>query len=167
MFFEIKGVIDALLSGLGISDFWFDNSPEPPINRVEIKIGNDGIGFIMSPNTFEIDLEELIRLATEEIEYRPVSKYPAMIRDIAVLVPPSTKVINVLDVIENTAGKLLIDTDLFDIYKGDELGANRKNLAFHLIFQSSEKTLSDKEVNVLIDKIIKAIEGNSDWEVRK
>ncbi|PIQ69480.1 MAG: phenylalanine--tRNA ligase subunit beta [Candidatus Tagabacteria bacterium CG_4_10_14_0_2_um_filter_40_13] len=167
VFFEIKGVIDALLSGLGISDFWFDNSPEPPINRVEIKIGNDGIGFIMSPNTFEIDLEELIRLATEEIEYRPVSKYPAMIRDIAVLVPPSTKVINVLDVIENTAGKLLIDTDLFDIYKGDELGANRKNLAFHLIFQSSEKTLSDKEVNVLIDKIIKAIEGNSDWEVRK
>jgi len=112
-------------------------------------------------------LEELIRLATEEIEYRPVSKYPAMIRDIAVLVPPSTKVINVLDVIENTAGKLLIDTDLFDIYEGDELGANRKNLAFHLIFQSSEKTLSDKEVNVLIDKIIKAIEGNSDWEVRK
>jgi len=77
------------------------------------------------------------------------------------------KVLDVSDIIENTAGKLLIDTDLFDIYEGDELGANKKNLAFHLIFQSSEKTLSDKEVNTLMEKIIKAIEGNSNWEIRK
>jgi len=172
-FYEIKGVIDVLLSRLGISDFWFDDSPETeavkadrPIKLAEIKIGETGIGFV-DKNAFEIDLEELIRLATEEIEYRPVSKYPAVIRDIAVLVPPKTKVIDVLDVIENTAGKLLIDTDLFDIYEGDELGTNQKNLAFHLVFQSSGKTLSDKEVNALMDKIIKAIEGNSDWEVRK
>ncbi len=172
-FYEIKGIIDVLLSRLGISDFWFDDSPETEtveadrlIKLAEIKIGETSIGFV-DKNAFEINLEELIRLATEEIEYRPVSKYPAVIRDIAVLVPPATKVINVLDVIENTAGKLLIDTDLFDIYEGDELGTNQKNLAFHLIFQSNEKTLSDKEVNALMEKIIKAIEENADWEVRK
>ncbi len=172
-FYEIKGVIDVLLSRLGISDFWFDDSPEKgdvksdrPVKLAEIKIGETGIGFV-DKNAFEIDMEELIRLATEEIEYRPVSKYPAVIRDIAVLVPPEAKVIDVSDVIENTAGELLIDTDIFDIYEGDELGSDKKNFAFHLVFQSSEKTLSDKEVNDLMEKIIKAIEGNSDWEIRR
>ena len=69
--------------------------------------------------------------------------------------------------IENTAGNLLIDTDLFDIYEPETTGENKKSLAFHLIFQSGEKTLSDKEVNALMDKIIKALEEKDDWEVRK
>ncbi len=172
-FLEIKGIVEMLLSKLGISDFWFDDSPrtetvkaDRPLKLAEIKIGSAGIGFV-DKNAFEIDLEKFINLATEEIEYRPVSKYPAVIRDIAILVPPETKVIEVLDVIENTAGKLLIDTDLFDIYEGEELGRGRKNFAFHLIFQSGEKTLSDKEINILMEKIIKALEEKPDWEVRK
>jgi phenylalanyl-tRNA synthetase beta chain len=111
-------------------------------------------------------LSKLIHFINEEIEYRPISKYPAVIRDIAVLVPQKTKVIEVLDVIENTAGGLLTDTDLFDIYEGEELG-DKKNFAFHLIFQSNEKTLSDKEVNVLVDKIIKALEDKPGWQIRK
>ena len=172
-FSEVKGILEMLFSRLGMSDFWFDDSPKTEavkadrlLKLAEIKIGNTGIGFV-DKNAFEIDLEKFIGLATEEIEYRPVSKYPAVIRDVAVLVPLKTKVIEVLDVIENTAGKLLIDTDLFDIYEGEELGKGRKNFAFHLIFQSGEKTLSDKEINILMEKIIKAIEEKSDWEVRK
>ena len=66
-------------------------------------------------------------------------------------------------VIENTAGKLLVDTDLFDIYENDE----RKSLAFHLIFQSPEKTLTDEEINSIMEKIFAAIEANDDWEVRR
>ncbi len=172
-FLEIKGTLEMLFSKLGISDFWFDDLPENkniradrPLKLAEIKIGNDSIGFI-DKNAFEIDLEKLVRLANEEIEYRPVSKYPAVIRDIAVLVSLKTRVMEVLDIIENTAGKLLIDTDLFDIYEGEELEGGRKNLAFHLIFQSPEKTLSDKEINSLMDKIIRALEENSSWRVRK
>ena len=172
-FYEIKGSIEMLLSRLGISDFWFDDSPRTEtvkadklLKLAEIKIGNASIGFV-DENAFEIDLEKLISLATEEIEYRPVSKYPAVIRDIAVLVPLETKMIEVLDIIENTAGNLLIDTDLFDIYEGEELKESRKNFAFHLIFQSPEKTLNDKEVNALMDKIIKAVNANPNWEVRR
>jgi phenylalanyl-tRNA synthetase beta chain len=172
-FLEIKGILEMLFSKIGISDFWFDDSPrteavkaDRPLKLAEIKIGNAGIGFV-DKNAFEIDLEKLILVATEELEYRPVSKYPAVIRDVAVLVPLKTKVIEVLDVVENTAGKLLIDTDLFDIYEGEELGRGRKNFAFHLIFQSGEKTLSDREINALMEKIIKALEENSEWEVRR
>lgn len=166
-FIEIKGVIEMLLSKLGISDFWFTaavgGAGIPKI--ADIKIGDEIIG-MLGLNYFEINLEKLVELASEEMEYRPISKYPAVIRDIAILVPPKTKVIDVLDIIENTAGGLLIDTDLFDIYEGEGL-EGRKNLAFHLIFQSNEKTLSDKEVNALMDKIIKALEQKPEWRIRK
>jgi len=52
---------------------------------------------------------------------------------------------------------------LFDIYENEE----RKSLAFHLIFQSPEKTLTDEEVNVVMQKVFEAMEANDDWEVRK
>ena len=128
----------------------------------EVHIDGKAIGHI-DHNSFEFDFDELAKLADESAEYEPISKYPAIVRDIAVLVPLNEKVENVLDIIENTAGKLLVDTDLFDIYENDE----RKSLAFHLIFQSSEKTLTDGEVNAIMEKIFTAIEANDDWEVRR
>ncbi len=172
-FFELKGALEMIFSELGITDHWFDDSPEAAevksdhfLGLAEIKIGERGIGFI-DLNAFELDLDELIKLTTEEIEYRPISRYPAVTRDVAILVSLKTKVIEVLDVIENTAGSLLIDTDLFDIYEGGELGENRKSFAFRLVFQSKERTLSDKEINALMEKIIKALDSVTDWEVRK
>ena len=158
-FYEMKGVADALLYGLGIDDFYYQDHD----NRVaEVHADGKVIGHI-DTNSFEFDFNELVKLADESAEYEPISKYPAIVRDIAVLVPLNEKVENVLDVIENTAGKLLIDTDLFDIYENEE----RKSLAFHLIFQSPEKTLTDEEVNGVMEKIFTAIEANPDWEVRR
>ena len=158
-FYEMKGAVDALLSGLGIDDFFYKEHD----NKVaEVHIDGKAIGHI-DINSFEFDFDELAKLADEAAEYEPISKYPAIVRDIAVFVPSNEKVENVLDIIENTAGKLLIDTDLFDIYENDE----RKSLAFHLIFQSPEKTLTDEEVNKIMEKIFEAIEANDDWEVRK
>ena len=158
-FYEIKGVADELLNGLGVDDFFYKDHD----NKVaEVQADSKTIGHI-DTNYFEFDFDELVRLADESVEYEPVSKYPAIVRDIAVFVPLNKKVENVLDVIENTAGKLLIDTDLFDIYENEE----RKSLAFHLIFQSPEKTLTDGEVNGIMEKIFAAVEANPDWEVRK
>src|SRR3990167_4513920 len=158
-FYEMKGVADELLFGLGIDEFFYKDHD----NRVaEVQADGKVIGHI-DTNSFEFDFYELVKLADESVEYEPVSKYPAIVRDIAVFVPLNKKVENVLDVIENTAGKLLIDTDLFDIYENEE----RKSLAFHLIFQSPEKTLTDGEINAVMKKVFEAIEANEDWEVRK
>ena len=158
-FYEMKGVTDELLNGLGIDEFFYKDHD----NKVaEVQADGKVIGHI-DTNSFEFDFDELVKLADESVEYEPVSKYPAIVRDIAVFVPLNKKVENVLDVIENTAGKLLIDTDLFDIYENEE----RKSLAFHLIFQSPEKTLTDGEVNGIMEKIFAAVEANPDWEVRK
>ena len=118
----------------------------------EVHIDGKVIGHI-DHNSFEFDFGELIKLADESAEYEPISKYPAIVRDIAVLVPLNEKVENVLDVIENTAGKIIVDTNLFDIYENEE----RKSLAFHLIFQSPEKTLTDEEVNGVMEKFLRPL----------
>ena len=168
-FYEMKGVADELLNGLGIDDFFYKDHD----NKVaEVQADGKTIGHI-DANSFEFDFDELIKLADESVESEPVSKYPAIVRDIAVFVPLNEKVENVLDVIENTAGKLLIDTDLFDIYPHTSNGVGvyeneeRKSLAFHLIFQSPEKTLTDGEINAVMEKVFEVVEANEDWEVRK
>ena len=160
-FFEIKGTVETILDKIGITDAWFDDSE---FGVSEIMIGNTSIG-IINHNEAEINFDMLVRLATEEVEYRPISKYPAVKRDISVFVPMKTKVVEVLDVIENTAGMLLVDTDLFDIYEiPDE---DRKSLAFHLVFQSREKTLTEEEINELMNMIMDALDANMEWKVRR
>ncbi len=158
-FYAVKGVVEALLNNLGITDYYFRNSSD---KAADIRVGNTSVGHIDN-NGFEINFEMLVRMATEEVEYRPISRYPASKRDIAVFVPVETRMVEVEDAINNAGGELLIDVDLFDIYENEE----RKSLAFHLIFQSHDKTLSEKEINDLMNKIMEVIDANVDWEVRR
>jgi len=152
-----------------------------PKKCAEIKINNEEIGFLgeISPRitlsldipskvvVFDIDFEKLQKLCSEETIYQPVSRYPAAVRDLAVLVPHETRVEEVLNKIETVGGKLVSDIDLFDIYEGEEIPGGKKNLAFHIIFQAEDRTLSSKEIEELQNKIIKALEENPEWEVRK
>jgi len=168
-FYRLKGVIEALLNKLRISDIWFDDAfeeKEDGLKKAEVKVGNDLLGWV-GAGVFELDFEKLAELATEERIYLPPSKYPAMIRDISVLVEPGTKVGEALNLIDAAGGPLVRDVDLFDLYEGDKVADGKKSFAFHIIFQSDDRTLTDKEVNKLQDKIIKALEEEGGWEVRK
>jgi len=190
-FYQAKGVIDVLLNRLGISNIWYDEyQPTPeeskfsiwqPKKCAEIKINHEEIGFLgeISPKIldnlkiaakvtiFDIDFEKLSKLASEEHEYQPISRFPAAIRDLAILVPRETRVEEVLNKIETTGGPLIRDIDLFDIYEGEELPAGKKNLAFHIIYQAQDRTLTSEEINLLQKKIISALEKSPGWEVRK
>ena len=190
-FYRLKGDIDSLLNKLGISDIWYDDfqqSPESEEKAVwdfnksaEIKIGGKEIGFLGEVSSFilknleikgkvvlfDIDFEELIKSASEEQEYRPISQYPAAVRDLAVLVPRKVKVVDVLNRINAIGGSLVRDIDLFDIYEGDNIPEGRKNLAFHIIYQAKNRTLTSVEIDKIQNKIIKELEKNPDWEVRK
>lgn len=188
LFYELKGLLEVFLERLGISDVWFDDyqvSPEDSDSSLwsvgksaEVKSGNKEIGFIGQINpeiskikekifAFDFNFEELIKLVSEENEYAPISFYPSAVRDIAVLVSSETKVIEVLNIVNSTGGKIVRDIDLFDIYEGGELPENKKNLAFHVIFQAEDRTLSSEEIEKIQSKIIKALEQNPEWEVRK
>jgi len=115
---------------------------------------------------FEMDFDVINEIVEEEIEYRAPSKYPAIERDLSVVVPQEVKVDDVLNVIENASGPLVINIDLLDIYDGEEMEEGTKSMTFGLVFQSYEKTLTDAEVNKIMEKVIKAIE-EKDWEIRK
>ena len=132
---------------------------------------------------FEIDFDTLLNEAKKEMEFKPFSKFPAVSRDLSLFVPYNTRVAEIEDVIQSAGGELLIDHDLFDIYEPafvktsankfvssadtDEKFGGKKSLAFRFIFQSENKTLLDKEVDSAMQKIIKALEENLEWEVRK
>lgn len=159
-FHEMKGVADIILGKLGLNDFFYKEHDDK--KSAEVCSGNKIIGRVTG-NSFEFNFDELINLADEAVEYKPISKYPAVIRDIAIFVPLNEKAENVLNIIRGAAGEFLVETDLFDIYENEE----KKSLAFHLTFQSLTKTLTDDEVNEARDKIFKNIETNSNWKVRK
>lgn len=166
-FYKGKGIVEELLGKLGISGVSFVEDKE---KGVKIKIGNKEIGVINIKGGilyFETDFDCLADIASEEHEYRPISKFPSAVRDIAVLVPRNTKVANVLNVINSAGGSLVRDIDLFDVYEGEKIPFGRKNLAFHIVYQAKDKTLSSEEIDVLQEKIIKALEKNPRWEVRK
>lgn len=191
LFYEGKGVLDSLFEKLGIPQHFYDEYEVSPQdspfslwnlnNCAEIKIDNEEIGFLGEINkkilekfdisenviVFDIDFEKLQKKALEEVEYRPISSFPAAIRDIAILVPTETKVIELLNVINSVGGELIRDVDLFDLYEGEPLPEGKKNVAFHIIYQAKDRTLTSKEIDELHQKIIKAIEKNPNWEVRK
>lgn len=190
-FYRLKGVIDSLLNKLGISNIWYDSyqqTPEESELKIwhsnkssEIKIDNQEIGFLGEISSkilkdlkieekvvlFDIDFEKLGKLCSEEHEYQPISQYPAAVRDLAILVQINTKVVDVLNKINIAGGSLVRDVDLFDIYEGESIPEGKKNLAFHIIYQAENRTLTAKEVDKIQNNIIKALEKDPRWEVRR
>lgn len=186
-FYTAKGALTALFESSGIGDVWFDDvdvNGYPylhPFRSAIIRSGDRVLGYVgaLHPQVahaygikkgetilFEIDVAVFIELAEEEIEYREPSKYPSVVRDISLVVPHNTRVVDVEDIIENTGGKLLRETDLFDLYEGENIDADKRSMAFHLVFQSDERTLHDDDIRKVMKKIVDACESK-DWEVRK
>ena len=187
----LKGVVDSLLEKLGVADVWYAEyqaTPEDskhlvwhPKKCAEIKIGNKEIGFLGEVSSkileglgikgevvlFDIDFEKLSGLVSQEHEYRPLSRFPSAIRDIAILVPRDIRVAQVLNKIYDTGKKLISDVDLFDIYEGEELPQGKKNLAFRIIYQAENRTLSSQEIDRVQGNIIKNLEKEPEWQVRK
>jgi len=190
LFYEAKGVVDGLLNKLGITGQWYDDFQATPeytekklwqsSQSAEIKINDKEIGFLGKINSetltktgikgevvvFNINFDLLLQLAREELIYRHPSKYPALVRDIAILVNFEDRVANVLNIINDVGGPLVRDVDLFDMYEGDKIPQGKKNLAFHIIYQSDKRTLKDKEVDEIQNRIIKEIKKRRGWEVR-
>jgi len=143
---EAKGVVDILFGEMGLTEY--------PEKIVEF-----------DNNVFDLDFEKLAQLATEEREYEPIPKYPPVKRDISILVDSDTPVDEVLSVIQNSQPDLIYDVDLFDIY---EIDNSRKSLAFHIIYQAEDRTLTDGEINQVHQKVMQTVEREiQSAEVRK
>lgn len=101
----------------------------------------------------ELDLDALAAVATATRAYDEVSRYPAIKRDLAVVVAASTPAGEVLRAVRQGGGKLLRAVDVFDVYTGEQVGAGRKSLALSLVFQAADHTLSEREIDGVFGNI--------------
>ena len=100
-------------------------------------------------------------------QYEPVSKFPAFDFDFGVVVDAHIKAGDMLATIENTAGESLKELDVFDVFEGESLGENKKSIAFRLSFLDKEKTLTIKDVEPIINKVLKVLEKQYSAKLRQ
>jgi phenylalanyl-tRNA synthetase beta chain len=110
----------------------------------------------LSPNiyVFELNMEALAAAIPDRTRFQAIPKYPETYRDISILVDQAVQAQTISDLIRQTSGPLIRRVELYDQYQGKRLPPGKKSLTFALSFQSSEKTLTDEEVNPIFEKIV-------------
>ncbi len=114
----------------------------------------------------ELDLDALLSLIPERYESRPVPAYPPVLEDLALVVDESLPAERVAEVIRQAGGKILADVRLFDLYRGEKIGAGKKSLAYSLTYQAANKTLTDKDVAGIRTRILRRLEQELDAVLR-
>ena len=114
----------------------------------------------------EIDLDALRPLEQGFNGVRPLQKFPAVTRDIALVVDEKVPVGEMLETIRVSGGKTLESVKFFDIYRGEKLGKDKKSVAYALAFRASDRTLTDEEISGAMAKILKAVEAGYGAELR-
>ena len=157
----MKGVVERLFKKIGLVDFLMKESKG---ESIEIESGDKIIGSINHSDykglpadrhgaLAEINLDYLLELIVEEHEYRPLPKYPSIMRDISILVEPTARVGGIIQTIQEADLKRIDDVDLTDEY-----GINgKRSLTFRIIFQAEDRTLTDDEINKEMEKISKIL----------
>ena len=172
-FFTLKGVVEKLLSDYALEyeiqyskkEFMHPGISADIINKangdvlgcfgkVHPKVCNN---FDMSNNVWygELYLDKLLALGKKQYSVKSLSKYPVVDRDIAIIIDENVLVGDIEKSIKKSCGALFHNVKLFDIYRNASLGENKKSLAFNIKLLSYEKTLTDEEINSVVNKVIK------------
>jgi phenylalanyl-tRNA synthetase beta chain len=186
-FFDLKGVLETLFNELHLTISYepLEHPTYRPGRTARLLLGENQVGVMgeLHPLVAEqfdlqledeqpviaadIDLDALINQIPSHYPYDPISPYPAVHEDIAVVVDKGIAAKTVEEVIRNSGGFLLKDVELFDLYEGEQIGAGKKSLAYHLTFQAPDKTLTDKVVQKSRNKIISQLKHRLDAQLRE
>lgn len=167
-FYIIKGILEELLEYLGYQNRYslvINDLPKElhPGQSASIILNNVKIGIIgkVHPNTtkddiyvMEINLDKLFSFRVKEMQYKEISKFPAINKDLAFIVDKKIPAIEIVNAIKKSGGRLLTNINIFDVYEGENIGDNEKSIAFSLSFQDNNKTLNDEEVMTVFNNII-------------
>jgi phenylalanyl-tRNA synthetase beta chain len=175
-FFEIKGIINGLLDCLGIDDVVYEAEEGlgmyHPGRCANIISNGELLGTVgeMHPDvaerygiservyTCELLFSAIMGQSETDIIYTPLPKYPAVTRDIALLVDEEVTVASIMDIISEKGGKLLENAELFDVYRGKQIESGKKSVAFALTYRDAGKTLTDDEVSKVHNNILSGLE---------
>jgi phenylalanyl-tRNA synthetase beta chain len=182
-FFQIKGAIDGLLKRLNIQSFQVqDVAGEAFAYGLNYHRGTQSIvsfGAIKSSLLNSMDIENevfyadinwevlLKAIRNNSITYREVSKFPSVRRDLALLIDNSVTFSDLERIAQKTDKRILRRVNVFDVYQGDRLPAGKKSYALSFTFQDEEKTLTDKQIDALVQKLIINFGKEANAEVRK
>ena len=114
----------------------------------------------------EIDVIELLEISNSRKHYVQLPKFPATNRDIAVVVNEKVNVGEIEDIIEKNKSGIIESFKLFDVYRGIQLGINKKSVAYSIVFRAADRTLTDDEVNGVMQKIVDELKEKLDADLR-
>jgi phenylalanyl-tRNA synthetase beta chain len=168
----VKGVLETLYAALGL-ELRVERGSHPLLHPGKAAKAEAGWLGELHPalldgtwGAFELDLETLVDAVSERVVYEDVVTYPATLQDIAVAVDEEVEVGALVDAAREAAGELLREARVFDVYRGDQVGAGRKSVAIHLAFQSPERTLTEEEATAARERIVAALAERFGAELR-
>ena len=184
-FYTVKGLIENVLETSSINRYDIvretENESYHTGRCANIKVGIDVIATIgeVHPEVLdnygiekraylaEVNLSKVTKYSKVNKKYVEVPKFPAVERDIAIIVDEKVEVGQIEKIITKKAKKLLEKMQLFDIYRNEKLGDNKKSVAYSLIFRDKNRTLSDEEINGVMETIIGELQKTLNAELRK
>ena len=177
-FFTMKGVVEEFLESVGMrKKAKYDPDAKKPFlhpgRQALIKYEDTVIGYLgeVHPDVADnynigtrvyvavLDMPEVVPFASFDRKYEGIAKYPAVTRDISMVVPKSILAGDIEDVIEQRGGKILEGYELFDIYEGSQIKEGFKSVAYSITFRAKDRTLEDGDVTGAMKKILNGLEA--------
>ena len=182
--FDIKGIIETVFQGLKVENWEVVPGNHPafhPLRNGKIIMGGEEVGIFgeIHPevinnyripgkvNLFEIDFENLLPNVPSDIKYCVLPKYPSVQRDLAMIVKEEILSADIIKTIKSIDEKLIKKVTLFDIFKGKQIGDGYKSLAYSVVFQAEDRTLTDQEVENTFKKIKEKLMVKFDAKIRE
>lgn len=183
-FYTIKGIAEMLFEMSGVHDYKFmpqkQNPTYHPGRCADVFVGRKLLGHIGQAHPSvakeygidvecylaEFDFNTLFKAASGKKIYRKLPKYPAVSRDIAILVDENILSGEIVDIIKKAGGKLLDYVEFFDAYKGAQIPKGKKSMAYSASLRADDRTLTEDEIAKVMDKILKSLEENFGAELR-
>lgn len=183
-YFDIKGIAELILGSLGITEFEFSKAGAGASydgHSSVISVKNEEVGRLgringdiverldIKQETFvlELTLGKLIKYASCDKRYVPLPKFQAVKRDLAVVVKDTVSSEDIVNIIRSSAGGILKDVRLFDLYEGKQIPKGRRSLAYSLEYLDEEKTLTEKDINESHQRVVSALEERFAAEIRR
>jgi phenylalanyl-tRNA synthetase beta chain len=183
-FYDLKGIISALLDGLHVTAVDYTPGEHPschPGKCAYVMIGERRAGVIGELHPLvranyelpeapvlaaDLDLQAILENIPALYDVRPVSPYPPVLEDLAVIVDEDLAAEQVASVIRQAGGRTLVDLRLFDVYRGGQIGPGKKSLAYSLAYQAPDRTLTDDDVLKVRQRIVRQLEKESGAKLR-
>lgn len=182
-FYYLKGVLEAFAKRFEIGELEFEKVKLDcfhPGRTAIVKIANEPLGYIgeVHPDVlqnydlegraaiFEINFEKIVELAAKTRRFKDLVKYPAVNRDIALLVDQEIPVHQIYKLIQSVNTEYLEEVKLFDLYQGKQIPEGKKSLAFALKYRACDRTLTDDDINSIIKDILDIVKEKLGAEIR-